>query len=345
MKFTGSTTFLGAMAAAAALFALCCAAPASAQVTPTVLETAISKSGLLTLVLSSSNPTDAVGIDNTYTWTASNISSVTLTGVVLGSHWGDWCVGGSGTAANAGCVAPPTGPTLIALAPGCGGQSPSEFPTNISHFGVWCTPITGVTLQPGQRVSGSVTLRPGTGGPAFYGVYSHHDPVIPSNFVTGPTPPDPFINYRGMVAPAPTDIQLNGAASNGSPPAGSTFTYTFQVKNAGPWGTYGGVVFVDTLPASLTYVSSSVLTSMLAVDTGQPVAVTVQPCSAVAQTVVCPLDDLQNGGAFGQTTITLTVQAPSAAQQIVNTASVHTVLPQEDSNITNNSVTVTVTTK
>ena len=330
-----------AIAATAAFFAVCGAAPASAQVTPTVLQTATSADGLLTLVLSSTNPSDAVGVDNTYTWTAINNSNITLTGVVLGSHWGDWCIGGS--AVTFSCVAPPTGPTLISLAPSCGGQSPSEFPTNIAHFGVWCTPITGVTLAPAASVSGSITLRPGTGGPAFYGVYSRHDPV--PGLANQVAIFDPVINYRGMVAPAPTDIQVTGHASDGAPPVGSAFTYAYQVKNSGPWGTFGGLVFVDTLPAALTYISSSVLTSVLAPDTGQPVAVTVQPCSAVGQTVMCPLIDLQNGGAFGQDTITITVAASSVAQQIVNTASVHTVLPQTDANLTNNSVTVTVTTR
>jgi len=92
-----------------------------------------------------------------------------------------------------------------------------------------------VTLPPGASVSGSITIRPKTGGPAYYGVYSGHDPV------TGPKPfaqiPDPVINHRGMVAPAATDVQITSAASTGSPSVGSTFTYTDQIKNAGPWGT------------------------------------------------------------------------------------------------------------
>jgi hypothetical protein len=65
----------------------------------------------------------------------------------------------------------------------------------------------------------------------------------------------------------------------------------------------------------------------------------------VGQTVSCRIGDLDNGGAFNQATIALTVAASGAPQQIVNTASVHTVSPQDDSNPTNNGVTVTVTTK
>jgi uncharacterized repeat protein (TIGR01451 family) len=296
-------------------------------VAPTVLRTATSPDGLLTLVLSSTNASDAVGVNNTYTWTAiNNSATVTLTGVILGSHWGDYCPG---------CVSPP-GPTLISIAPGCGGQGASEIPPD-AHFGVWCTPITGVTLPPGHSVSGSVTLRPGSGGPPDYGVYTgYNDPITGSQHFAIPR-----ITQASVVAPAATDIQITGAASNGAPPVGSTFTYTYQVKNAGPWGTYGGIIFMDTLPASLTYAGSFV--TLVSPLTGQPVD--VQLCSAVGQAVMCPLFDMQNGGTTGQASITLTVTASSVAQQIVNTASVVTALPQTDSNPANNSATVSVTTK
>ena len=105
--------------------------------------------------------------------------------------------------------------------------------------------------------------------------------------------------------------------------------------------TYGGIVFVDTLPASLTYVSGSVTLTRLSPVTGQP-ATGQLACSAVGQSVMCPIPDLQNGGLSGQATIVIAVNASSVAQQIVNTASVHTILPQDDSNTANNSVTVTV---
>lgn len=93
---------------------------------------------------------------------------------------------------------------------------------------------------------------------------------------------------------------------------------------------------MDTLPASLTYVSSSV--SPLS-------ALKALACSVQGQTVTCPLNEMQNGGTSGQATITLTVLASGAPRQIVNTASVDTVLPQTDSNAANNSATVSVTTK
>ena len=322
-----TTTTLSSAIAAAALFAVSTVTPARAQAAQTVLQTAISPDGLLKLVLSSTNPSDAVGVNNTYTWTAvNNSATVSLTGVILGSHWGDSCPA---------CVAP-VGPVLISMGPGCNGQGVDEIPAD-AHFGVWCTPLTGVTLGPGQSVSGSVTLRPGSGGPPDYSVYSaYNDPITGAQRFGVPR-----LTQASVVAPAATDIQITGAASNGAPPVGSTFTYTYQVKNAGPWGTYGGIIFVDTLPESLTYVGS--FATFIAPSTGLPVEVPV--CTAVGQAVTCPLFDMQNGGTTGQATITLTVKASSVAQQIVNTASAHTVLPQTDSNPANNSVTVIVTTK
>jgi uncharacterized repeat protein (TIGR01451 family) len=306
---------------ATVLFAVCAAAAASAQAAPPATQATTSSDGLLTLVLSSANPSDTTGVNNTYTWTAvNNSTATTLTGVTLGSHWGDWCGGTNCT---------PPGPTLIS-APGCANQGPDEIPPD-AHFGVWCTPFTGVTLLPGERVSGSVTLRPGSGGPPDYTVYSfYNDPKtgVPINaaFV-------PMIRHSNVVAPAPTDIQITGSASNGAPPAGSTFTYTFQIKNAGPWGTYGGITFIDMLPDSLTFVSASVsLRSLLSAFA----------CNVQGQTVTCPLSEMQNGGTSGQATITLTVLASGTPQQIVNTASALTVLPQTDSNTANNSITVTV---
>ena len=312
----------GVVAIIAAAIALS-AIPVHAQ------ESTVSADGLLTLTLTSASPSDAVGIANTYTWTVTNVSAQALNGVVLGSHWGDWCGGFNCT---------PPGPTLVA-APGCAGQGPDEIPLD-AHFGVWCTPFTGVTLAPGQSVSGSVTLRPIAGGPPDYTVYTLHGTTTLTN-LPGPVQVT-FIEHRAIVAPGATDIQIKGAASNGAPPAGSTFTYTYEVKNAGPWGTFGGITFVDTLPASLSLVSAAV--NAVSPLTGQVVA--IDSCSVVGQTVMCPLGELQAaGGVNQQHTVMLTVAASATPQQIVNTASVLTRLPQTDSNTANNSTTVSVVTK
>src|SRR5690349_23282292 len=129
MMFPRIKDFLCAMVAAI-LLALCIATPAHAQVNATVLPaTATSQDGLLTVELSSNNSSGAVDVNTTYTWTATNNSAtVTLSGVILGSHWGDYCINTIGTAVTNCPVAPPTGPTLISLAPGAAGRRPAKFP-------------------------------------------------------------------------------------------------------------------------------------------------------------------------------------------------------------------------
>src|SRR5262249_30619652 len=152
-------------------------------------------------------------------------------------------------------------------------------PGEIAKFGIWCTPSTGVTLQPGQSVSGSVTLRPLGAGVPNYTVYSGYT----LNGVAHPL--TPAITNGNVVAPAATDIQMSGAASNGSPAVGSPFPYTYKIKTAGPWGTAGGLTFGDTLPASLPYVGSSVVQVGVDTSPGQPIQGTnPTACSSVGQT-------------------------------------------------------------
>ena len=277
-----------------------------------------SPDGYITLTLSSVLGQDVAGVNDTYMWSAHNNSTTfSISGVTLGSNWGDYC-GGACT---------PSTPTLISLGSGCAGQGAADIPPSAS-FGVWCTPLSGVTLAPGETVSGTVTLRPGSGGPANYIVYSlYNDPITgQQKGLTGGA----LIHDSNVIAPAPVDEQLTGSASTGSPAVGANFNYNFQIKNAGPWGTFGGVTFTDTLPASLTYVGYAATPGIF--------------CGAVGQTVTCQIPDHlnQNGQS---TTISLTVSAPSTAQQIVNTASIAFTSAQTDSNTSNDRLTVTVTSK
>jgi uncharacterized repeat protein (TIGR01451 family) len=128
-----------------------------------------------------------------------------------------------------------------------------------------------------------------------------------------------------QVAPAATDVQVTGSSNNGSPPLGSIFTYTFQVKNNGPSATFGGVSFTDVLPASLGFVT---------------VTTTLGACTGGA-TVSCALGDLPVGV---QAVIQISARAPLTAQTIVDTASA-AIGAQPDSNLNNNTVSVTVTPK
>lgn len=127
------------------------------------------------------------------------------------------------------------------------------------------------------------------------------------------------------VAPAPTDVQVTGFASTGSPPLGSAFSYTFQVKNNGPFATFGGVSFTDALPASLSFVS---VTSTAGSCTGGAV-------------ISCALGDLAVGA---QAIVQIAVIAPASPQAVSNTASI-SLGAQTDRNPANDAVTVTVTPK
>jgi len=277
-----------------------------------------SPDGYLTVTLSSSLGQDTAGVNDSYAWSAHNNSQLlSISGVTLGSNWGDYC-GGTCT---------PNTPTLISLSPGCAGQGASEIPQS-ANFGAWCTPLEGVTLGPGETVVGALTLRPGSGGPANYIAYSfYNDPI------TGQTKGlhgETEIHDTNIITPAAVDEQLTGSASTGSPTIAANFNYNFQIKNAGPWGTFGGVTFTDSLPPSLVYVGYT--------------APAGTACAVLGQVVTCHIPDKANQN--GQSNaISLTVTAPSAAQQIVNTARITFTSPQTDTNTANNTLTIAVASK
>lgn len=237
------------------------------------------------------------GVPDTYTWTATNVSTRTLS-VSMGSNWTD-SDGGA--------------PVIKQLAPGCGNQSRNDIPAN-DALGIWCG---SATLAPGASFSVWATLEDDAVGPVRYNVYSLYvDPVTSLPFFT-------VVADTESAGPGPVDLQIAGASSQGSPAVDSSYTYTYQVKNAGPWATSGGVSFSDALPASLTYVD---------------VTTTAGTCAG-GQTVSCALGDLPNGA---QATVAITVRAPGTAQPIVNTASASLTAPQSDTNTGNDSVTISV---
>ena len=123
------------------------------------------------------------------------------------------------------------------------------------------------------------------------------------------------------IAPAPTDIQVTGAASTGSPTVGSTYSCTFQVKDNGPWPA-PGVSFSDTLPSVVSLVG---------------VNPTAGTCNVSGATVSCSIGDLPVGG---QANVTISVQAPATPQTFTDSASV--AMADIDSQPANNTVGVTV---
>jgi uncharacterized repeat protein (TIGR01451 family) len=125
------------------------------------------------------------------------------------------------------------------------------------------------------------------------------------------------------VQPGPTDIQVTGSSNNGSPPVGSPFNYTFQVKNNGPLPAFG-VTFDDPLPASM------LLGTSVTVDNGTCAA------NAVSNTVHCDIGDL----GVGQQSDISFAATPTAIATATNTASI--AMLGTDTHPANNSVGVTV---
>jgi uncharacterized repeat protein (TIGR01451 family) len=121
----------------------------------------------------------------------------------------------------------------------------------------------------------------------------------------------------------PTDIQVSGSSNNGSPPVGSVFNYTFQVKNNGPLAA-GGVTFDDQLPTAISLAAAPIT------DNGS--------CTANTDTnsVHCDIGNLAVGS---QSDITLTATA-STTGVIADTATI--AMTGADTHPANNTVAVSV---
>jgi uncharacterized repeat protein (TIGR01451 family) len=172
-----------------------------------------------------------------------------------------------------------------------------------------CQPVQ---LAPGASASYDLTIRPTA-------------PGTTGNSASA----DPNFNYYSQVtvevSPAPTDVQVTGSASTGSPARGASFSYTFQVKDNGPWSV-GDVTFSDPLPSQVTF---------LGVSTSNG-----STCAQSSGTVSCDLGGLNVGQ---QVNVVITVLAPAAPSAFTNTA---TVTPSVgDTQPSNNSVGVTVQVK
>jgi uncharacterized repeat protein (TIGR01451 family) len=200
----------------------------------------------------------------------------------------------------------PIGSRILSVAgPGTCFRFPPDTPIAVCQVG---------TLPDGASATMTLVVAIGIPGPNL------SQATVSSN----DTPDPNFLNNSSMlttqVAPLPTDVQVTGFASTGSPTTGSTFTYTFQVKNNGPAGA-GGVTFTDALPAPLTFVS--VFTNF--------------PCTITGNTVSCDLQGLTVGA---QVTVTITVAAPASPATITNVGTVSS--SATDTQPANNSFPVTV---
>lgn len=173
------------------------------------------------------------------------------------------------------------------------------------------------TLQPGTSVTITFAFQPNVAGTLDVNgaISGFRGGVFQRNTTTLTIP----------VAPAPTDVQITGFASTGSPAAGTNFHYTFQVKNGGAQPAYG-VVFTDTVPAGET---------LIVVGTD-----TFAPCTIANGTATCALGDLAAGS---QVLINVGVAAPTATGTLTDTGSANAT--NGDTQPQNNSVSIIVQVK
>jgi uncharacterized repeat protein (TIGR01451 family) len=163
---------------------------------------------------------------------------------------------------------------------------------------------------PGQNLTGFLTrVRSPDGGSA--------GSATPDN-APGDLLPTGSYTLRGNAFCKPLDLVVDKIGPSGSQPTGRTMTYTVNVTNNGP-GAATGVLFTDTLPGSVNFVSATA---------------TQGTCSGTA-TVTCLLETIGAGN-----TVTVTIQVkPTQAGSITNTATA--VAHEVDSPTGNNTDAVT----
>lgn len=124
------------------------------------------------------------------------------------------------------------------------------------------------------------------------------------------------------------DLQISGSASNGGPPPGAAFTYTFQVKNAGPQ-TATGATFTDPLNGGIAISSAAV--------NGNAAACSTTTDFSGLVTISCSLGDMASGS---QLSVVENATAPTVNGIYVNAPSVQSGLT--DPNTGNNTVIVDI---
>ena len=129
----------------------------------------------------------------------------------------------------------------------------------------------------------------------------------------------------GGAASIGAELQISGSASTGSPNAGSSFSYTYLVKNSGA-SVATASTFTDTLPTGVGYNTATV--------NGAPA------CTVTDQTVACDLGSIASGG---QATVVINAYAPTTIGSYSNSGWVATTAPE--ANLANNAVTVAVSVK
>jgi uncharacterized protein (TIGR03118 family) len=192
-----------------------------------------------------------------------------------------------------------------------------------------------IESQPGRASASDFALAPGTLTFApgetsrTFSVAITNDTIVEGNETLQLVLSNPTGASLGSPNTATLTISDNGTGTSnvaivvtgpGSVSPGATFAFTLTVTNAGP-DTATGVTTTDTLPAGVTFISSTAS----------------QGTCGGAVVVTCVLGTLASGATA---TVTLTVQAPAAPTTVSNTASVQAT--QADPAPANNTSTATV---
>jgi uncharacterized repeat protein (TIGR01451 family) len=127
----------------------------------------------------------------------------------------------------------------------------------------------------------------------------------------------------GLYSDFQTDIQTTVSSSQGAPPAGEQFAYTFQVKNSGPYNSVDSVIFIDDFPSGIAWSSATSTRGF---------------CAGITQ-ITCNLGRLAVGE---QATITIAVTAPATPQSFTNTGTAVLQSGQTDRAPANNSASITL---
>jgi uncharacterized repeat protein (TIGR01451 family) len=264
---------------------------------PAFAESATSPTGMIAVTVP---PPVVAGTASTYTVTFTNTTSTAFTG-------------------PAGVVASGTMPAGVTVQriTGCanflgGGNQSGSFLCNMPN------------LAPGASETATFSLLASAAG-------SYQIPFNASAEVPVPGAPGEFTDVADSVtlpvtvqaATAVTDVQVTGSSNNGSPSVGSTFTYTFQVKDNGPQSA-PGVTFDTTLPAAIHL--GSTLTASIGTCTA----------NAAAGSIHCNIGTL----ATGQQSVIAFSATATAAGTFGTTATA--AFTGTDTHPANNSVTVTV---
>jgi uncharacterized repeat protein (TIGR01451 family) len=123
-----------------------------------------------------------------------------------------------------------------------------------------------------------------------------------------------------------TDLVASVTSSKGAPNAGTSFTYTYTVKNNGPYNSMDPVLFLATLPAAVTVTS---------------VVPSRGTCGGTSQ-IGCNAGRLAVGE---QATFAVTVTAPPAVQSFTATGTAILQSGQTDGVPANNTASLTLTTR